>query len=86
MVDGKTFDPAPPRQGAGRVEKTVEARVKRSEAEMCGKIRERFGELLGRLKALDPTLARAKAEFRFASERDDEITELPNPLPARAIN
>jgi hypothetical protein len=57
---------------------------------MCGKISERFGELLGRLKALDPTLARAKGEFRFASEKgaegDDEL-DLPNPLPPRrAIN
>jgi len=71
-------------------EKTIEARVKRSEAEMCGKISERFGELLGRLKALDPMLARAKGEFQFANERerdDNAITELPNPLPPRrAIN
>jgi hypothetical protein len=44
--------------------------------------------LLGRLKALDPTLARAGGEFRFANERreGDEALELPNPLPPRAIN
>ena len=46
--------------------------------------RESFGELRGLIAAIDP--ARAKGEFKFASERDDEITELPNPLPARAIN
>ena len=72
------------------VDTAIEARVKRSEAEMCGKMSERFGELLGRLKALDPTLARAKGEFQFANERerdDNAITELPNPLPPRrAIN
>ena len=72
------------------VDTAIEARVKRSEAEMCGKIAEKFGELLGRLEALDPTLTRAKGEFKFANERerdDNEITELPNPLlPRRAIN
>jgi hypothetical protein len=70
----------------GWVEKTIEARVTRSEAEMCGKIAEKFGELLGRLKALDPTVARAKGEFKFANECEpdgDAITELPNPLPPR---
>src|SRR5262245_30698123 len=41
------------------VEKTIEARVKLSEAEMCGKIAERFGELLGRIAAIDPAQARA---------------------------
>ena len=72
------------------VDTAIEARVKRSEAEMCGKIAEKFGELLGRLEALDPTLTRAKGEFKFANERerdDNAITELPNPLPPRcAIN
>jgi hypothetical protein len=30
---------------------------------------------------------RAKGAFQFARERDDEITDLPNPLPPRrAIN
>jgi hypothetical protein len=51
---------------------------------MAGRIAESFGELRGLIAAIDP--ARAKGEFKFASERDDEITELPNPLPARAIN
>ena len=59
---------------------------------MCGKVAERFGELMGRLAAIDPALARAKASepFKFAKERerdDDAIMELPNPLaPRRAIN
>jgi hypothetical protein len=74
------------------VEKTIVARVKRSEAEMCGKIAEKFGELMGRIAAIDPTLARAaKGEpFKFASEKtgnSSDVVELPNPLPPRrAIN
>jgi hypothetical protein len=64
--------------------------VKRSEAEMCGKISERFGELLGRPKALDPTLARAKGEFRFANEKsaegDNEPLGLPQLSKARGLN
>jgi hypothetical protein len=66
------------------VEKMIEGRVLKSEAEMCGKIAEKFGELLGRISAVDPAQARAaKGEaFRFASEKGD----LPNPLPRRAIN
>jgi hypothetical protein len=53
---------------------------------MAGRIAESFGELRGLIAAIDPTLARAKGEFKFASERHDEVTELPNPLPARSIN
>jgi hypothetical protein len=41
----------------GWTEKTVEAGLKRSEAEMCSKIAEKFGELMGRLAALDPMQA-----------------------------
>lgn|SRR5262249_3573151 len=72
------------------INKTIEARVRLSEAEMCEKIATRFGELVGRLSAIDPTQARAKGEpFKFANERerDDDAVELPNPLPPRrAIN
>jgi predicted RNase H-like nuclease (RuvC/YqgF family) len=66
------------------VEKTIEGRVLKSEAEMCGKIAERFGELMGRIAALDPTQARAaKGEpFRFANEKadspDEPVIDLPN--------
>jgi hypothetical protein len=67
------------------VEKTIETQVKRSEAEMCGKIAEKFGELLGRISAIDPSQARSEKgdAFRFASEKDagesnDEPVELPN--------
>jgi hypothetical protein len=67
------------------VETAIESRVKRSEAEMCGKISERFGELMGRLAALDPTQARAARgePFRFANEKADSHDEpvaidLPN--------
>jgi hypothetical protein len=62
----------------------IEAGVKRSEAEMCGKIAEKFGELLGRTAAIDPAQARAaKGEsFKFASEKADDggAVELPNPF------
>jgi hypothetical protein len=69
----------------------IEAGVKRSEAEMCGKIAEKFGELLGRIAAIDPAQARAAAKgeaFRFASEKADngEAVELPNPLGRRELN
>jgi iron uptake system EfeUOB component EfeO/EfeM len=70
--------------------KTIEARVAHSEAEMVGRISEKFGELRGWIGAIDPTQARAaKGEaFRFASEKsagesDGEPVELPNPLPSR---
>jgi hypothetical protein len=64
--------------------KAIEARVTRLEAEMCAKVAESFGELLGRLKALDPTLARAARgePFRFANEKadshDEPVIDLPN--------
>jgi len=69
----------------------IEARVKRSEAEMRGKIAEKFGEALGRIAAIDPATARAaKGEaFKFASEKsaaDGEPVELPNPLRTRELN
>jgi predicted nuclease with TOPRIM domain len=67
------------------VEKMIEARVLKSEAQMYAKIGESFGELRGWISAIDPALARAtKGEtFRFASEksageRDDEPVDLPN--------
>jgi hypothetical protein len=42
---------------------------------------------MSRLSAIDPALARAKGEFKFVTERDkDVITDLPNPLPRRAIH
>jgi seryl-tRNA synthetase len=68
----------------------IKKTVKLSEAETGAKIAEHFGELMGRLSAIDPTQARAKGEpFKFANEREreDEVTELPNPLrPRRTIN
>jgi nitrate reductase assembly molybdenum cofactor insertion protein NarJ len=72
------------------VNKAIEARVTCCEAAMCARIAEKFGELLGRISAIDPTQARAaKVEaFRFASEKGDgEPVDLPNPLlPRRAFN
>jgi CHASE3 domain sensor protein len=68
--------------------KTIEARVLHSEAGMCARISERFGELRGQISAIDPTRAKNDEPFKFANERarDDDIPELPNFLPARAIN
>jgi hypothetical protein len=67
------------------VERMIEGRVLKSEAEVCGKIAEKFGELLGRISAIDPSQARAaKGEpFRFANEKADshdepEVIDLPN--------
>jgi len=74
----------------GWVGKQIEARILRSQAEMACRIAETFGELRGRIAAIDPTHGRAKSAepFKFANERDrdDEVPELPNFLPARAIN
>jgi hypothetical protein len=66
------------------IETAIESRVKRSEAEICGKIRESFGELMGRISAIDPTQARAARgePFRFANEKadrhDEPVIDLPN--------
>ena len=70
------------------VEKMIEGRVLKSEAEICGRIAEKFGELLGRILAIDPAQARAARDepFKFASEKTDDcgdVVELPNPLPPR---
>jgi hypothetical protein len=63
----------------------IEGRVLKSEAEMCGKIAEKFGELRGWISAIDPAQARAARgeAFRFASEKgadgsDGEPVDLPN--------
>ncbi len=75
------------------VDKAIEARVMRSEApQMCGKVAECFGELMGRISAIGPTQARAASgeSFKFASEKTNDngdVVELPNTLPPRrAIN
>jgi hypothetical protein len=58
---------------------------------MCGKIAERFGELMGRLAAIDPAAERAMRgeAFKFAAEKraaDDEPAELlPNWRVGKAI-
>jgi hypothetical protein len=50
-----------------------------------GEIAERFGELMGRITAIDPAQARAarSGEFRFANEKagageSETVVELPN--------
>jgi hypothetical protein len=44
----------------------------------------KFAALQARVDAILPN---TKGAFRFARERDDEVSELPNPLPPRrAIN
>jgi hypothetical protein len=52
---------------------------------------ELFDKIDGKLAALqagvDAVLPDTKGAFRLARERDDEVSELPNPLPPRrAIN
>jgi hypothetical protein len=76
-----------------RVPDWIKAVVEKSNAALRGMISERFGELLGRIAAIDPAQARAaKGEsFKFASEKTGDnggdVVELPNPLPSRgAIN
>jgi hypothetical protein len=63
----------------------IMAAVRKSEAATAEKIGEKFGELLGRIAAIDPAQARAeKGEaFKFANEKagdSDNAAELPNPL------
>ena len=43
----------------------------------------KFAVLQARVDAILPD---TKGAFRFARERDDEVAELPNPLPPREIN
>jgi hypothetical protein len=45
-------------------------------------VERRFGELMGRLDGFLPERPRPK-DFRFANERDDGPTDLPNPLTPR---
>jgi hypothetical protein len=53
-------------------------------AELLDKIENKFAALAARVDAIRPE---TKGAFRFARERDHEISELPNPLPpGRAIN
>jgi hypothetical protein len=62
----------------------VEALTKRMGAELFDRIDSKFAALQARVDAVLPG---TKSAFRFARERDDEVTELPNPLPPRrAIN
>ena len=72
---------------AAGAKKFIEERVRDSEAAMCAKIGEKFGELIGRLNAIDPAIGRgaAKADFKFASEKaaDGDVVDLPSPLIRR---
>jgi hypothetical protein len=62
----------------------VEALTQRMRAELFDKIDSKFAALQARV---DAVLPETKCAFRFARERDDEVSELPNPLPPRrAIN
>ena len=63
------------------VDTAIEARVKRSEAEMCSKIAEKFGELLGRISAIDPAQARAaKASSSSPTSASGTTMQLPSHL------
>jgi hypothetical protein len=76
------------------VDRAIAVAVGKSDIKLRTLVVEKFGEVVGRLNALDPEKVFAKVRdkaaerFRFASERDpeDDIPELPNFLPARAIN
>jgi hypothetical protein len=62
----------------------VKALTKLMLAELFDKIDSTFAALQARVDAVLPD---TKGAFRFARERDDEVSELPNPLPPRrAIN
>ena len=77
-------------QYGDKIHDYVDAAMKRLESAFWTVIERRNAELSARLDLLPDGKPRAK-DFRFANERDerddDEITELPNPLPPRrAIN
>jgi hypothetical protein len=57
--------------------------TQRMRAELFDKIDSKFAALQARVVAVLPD---TKGAFRFARERDDEVAELPNPLPPREIN
>ena len=62
----------------------VKALTKQIGAELLDKIDSNLAALQARV---DGVLPDTKGEFRFTRERDDEASELPNPLPPRrAIN
>jgi hypothetical protein len=54
--------------------------MRRERAELFDKIDSKFAALQARVDAILPE---TKGVFRFARECDDEVTELPNPLPPR---
>jgi hypothetical protein len=62
----------------------IETIASRSHNELRGLIAERFGELVGQIRAIDPTAV--KAGFRFAGEANDDSDVLPNPLRRREVN
>jgi hypothetical protein len=56
--------------------------VKRTIDELFNKVDQRLAALEEKIAATE-----GRREFQFARERDDEASELPNPLPPRrAIN
>ena len=75
-------------QYGDKIHDYVDAAMKRLESAFWTAIERRNAELSARLDLLPDGKPRARSEFKFANERDDdEITELPNPLPPRrAIN
>ena len=53
---------------------------KRLQTELCDLVKTQLGDLRARV---DGVLPDTKSALRVASERDDEVSELPNPLPPR---
>jgi hypothetical protein len=75
-----------------RVPDWIKAAIAKSDAALRGLIAEKFGELIGRIAAIDPAQVQTarREPFKFAGEKTGEngdAVELPNPLPPRrAIN
>jgi hypothetical protein len=68
----------------------IDTVAKKSHGELRALIAERFGELIGLIRALDGSEARAARgePFKFASEKANkscDVVELPNPLPSRRV-
>jgi hypothetical protein len=61
----------------------VEMLNKRLQTELCNLVKTQLGDLRARV---DGVLPDTKSALRVTRERDDEVSELPNPLPPRAIN
>src|SRR6516225_10367477 len=70
-------------QALGEISNKVCDRFEASIDKLEGDVRRCFGEAMGRIDALAPDARpRARSDFKFSHERDDEkgVIDLPNPL------